>query len=308
MTSILTNISANTALLNLQNTVKNLADTQSQISTGLRISSAADNAAYFSIATVLRSDSDALSTVSDSLNLGGASLDVATNALDKVQTALSNIKTQLLSAKTPSVDRGTIQGAIKQYQNQLKSISDSANFNGQNYLSVDSQAANTNYNTNPSFVSSYSRDSAGTVTIGTISVDVTKTALFDKNAAATTGILDKVNAGTTYSVYNLDISGLTDASGDMTKLDAIIKQVDTAIGSVTDAQSQIGTARMRITQQSSFISSLKTSIDDGVGSMVDADLNTVSTRLQALQVQQQLGVQSLSIANQSTQMVLKLFQ
>ena len=88
----------------------------------------------------------------------------------------------------------------------------------------------------------------------------------------------------------------------------IQKQVDAAISTVTAAASEIGTARARITQQQSFVSSLQTSIDNGVGSLVDADLNTASPKLQALQVQQQLGVQSLSIANQSTQMVLKLFQ
>jgi len=84
--------------------------------------------------------------------------------------------------------------------------------------------------------------------------------------------------------------------------------VDAAISNVTQAASAIGTARSRITSQSTFIASLQSSIDTGVGSMVNADLNTASTRLQALQVQQQLGVQSLAIANQSAQSILKLFQ
>ena len=91
-------------------------------------------------------------------------------------------------------------------------------------------------------------------------------------------------------------------------LNAYTQMVDSAIAMSPPRPRPIGTAQSRITQQSSFVASLKTSIDDGVGSMVDADLNVASTRLQALQVQQQLGVQSLSIANQSTQMVLKLFQ
>ena len=108
MTSILTNVAANTALLNLQNTVNNLQNVQNQISTGLRVSSAADNAAYFSIATVLRSDSSALSTVSDALNLGGSSLDVASSAVSKINTTLSDIKNQLLAATSPGVDRNKI--------------------------------------------------------------------------------------------------------------------------------------------------------------------------------------------------------
>ena len=333
MTSILTNFAANTALLNLQNTVKSLQDTQNQISTGLRISSAADNAAYFAISTVLRSDSGALSTVSDSLALGAASLDVATNALSKIQTTLADIKQALLSAATPGVDRDKIQAQIAQDQAQLKNIASSANFNGQNLLSVNSDTAvNASYNASQVFISSYSRDSSGNVTVGTIGVDTTKTALFDANTAATPrGFLDTADTttqGTYYdangtahvgtvdgkSVVTIDIgtgtggAAIDDTTTKQQLLAAYTQMVDKAISSVTGAASAIGAARSRISQQQSFISSLKTSIDDGVGAMVDADLNTVSTRLQALQVQQQLGVQSLSIANQSTQAILKLFQ
>jgi flagellin len=326
MTSVLNNIAANTALLNLENTVQNLQNTQQQISTGYKIGSAADNAAYFAISTVLKSDSNALNTVSDTLNLGGSSLGVATNALAKIQTTLSDIKNQLLAATTPGVDRVKIQAQITQDQAQLASIANSANFNGQNFLSTDSGAAN--YNATKSFVSSFSRDASGNITVGTIAVNVANTALFDPDTggAGNVGILDKLDTtttgtytdatgtvttsatGTNKSVYTLDVSALTDSAADQASLNAFQKQVDSAIGSVASAASTIGTAQARITQQSSFITSLQTSINDGVGSLVDADLNTASTRLQALQVQQQLGVQSLSIANQSTQMVLKLFQ
>ena len=97
MTSILNNIAANTALLNLQNTVQNLQNIQSQISTGYKVSTAADNASYFSIATVLRSDSSALSTVSDTLNLGNSSLTLAANAISQIQTTLSDIKQKLVT-------------------------------------------------------------------------------------------------------------------------------------------------------------------------------------------------------------------
>ena len=115
-------------------------------------------------------------------------------------------------------------------------------------------------------------------------------------------------SGTGASIFNIDISTLTDSAADQAKLNAFQKQVDAAISNVTASASALGTARSRITSQSSFVLSLQTSLNNGVGSLVDADLNVASTRLQALQVQQQLGVQSLSIANQSTQSILKLFQ
>ncbi len=67
-------------------------------------------------------------------------------------------------------------------------------------------------------------------------------------------------------------------------------------------------AQLRIDMQKDFVSKLMDSIDRGVGQLVDADMNKESTRLQALQVQQQLGVQALSIANGSTQSILSLFR
>ncbi len=76
---------------------------------------------------------------------------------------------------------------------------------------------------------------------------------------------------------------------------------------MTSAGAKLGNYATNITNQSSFVSALSDSITSGVGSLVDADMNVASTRLQALQTQQQLGIQSLSIANQNSQLILKLF-
>ena len=135
--SIKTNVAANTALLNLENTVTSLQNTQAEISTGLAVSTAKDNASYFSIATVLRSDSSALSSVSDTLNLGDSSLTVSSTALSQIQTTLSDIKNQLVDAALPNADMTTIQQKISADQQQLQNVAQSANFNGQNFLSVE---------------------------------------------------------------------------------------------------------------------------------------------------------------------------
>ncbi len=475
--SIKTNVAANTALLNLENTVTSLQNTQSEISTGLAVSSAKDNASYFSIATVLRSDSSALSNVSDTLNLGDSSLSVASTALAKISTTLSDIKNQLVSATAPGADMKVIQQQITQDQAQLRAAAQSANFNGQNFLSTNSSPAT--YNSTKSFVSSYSRDSTGAISIGFINIDTSQTALFDANnagynpttkgaitttldaAAASAappagiaganaftataangqlqitsytqdngganyyantinignvstangtpavtetagtgtalggltqagigtgdtvggiatgtmagtaapaysaanhtltfyvlendsanagqyaynqyvvsnftpstgkGSLDKVDAttngsytdasgnvtntapgGTGVSIAGangIDITNFTNSPQDLAKLNALEKQVDAAISNVAASAATLGAGQARIESQKSFVTSLQTSVNDGVGALVDADLNLVSTKLQALQVQQQLGVQSLSIANQSSQMILKLF-
>jgi flagellin len=77
---------------------------------------------------------------------------------------------------------------------------------------------------------------------------------------------------------------------------------------MTDAASSLGAVKSRIGLQQDFVKSLMDALDRGVGTLIDADMNEESTKLQALQVQQQLGVQALSIANSSTQSILKLFQ
>ena len=88
---------------------------------------------------------------------------------------------------------------------------------------------------------------------------------------------------------------------------AVERRSTRAIASVTSAGATLGATKTRIDSQSTFVSSLSDAITSGVGSLVDADMNVASTRLQALQTQQQLGIQSLSIANQNSQLILKLF-
>jgi flagellin len=84
--------------------------------------------------------------------------------------------------------------------------------------------------------------------------------------------------------------------------------VDTTIEEMTDAATKLGSAKKSVDLQKQFVSQLMDSIERGVGQLVDADMSKESTRLQALQVQQQLGIQSLSIANANAQNILSLFR
>ncbi|MEM8687119.1 MAG: flagellin [Pseudomonadota bacterium] len=307
MNSINTNIAAMTALQALNNTNKQLLETQSRISTGLAVATAADNAAYFSIATTMRSDNKALGAVQDALGLGAATVDVAYTALDSTLKVVDEIKTKLVAAREPGVDRTAIQAEISELQNQLTSIATSATFNGENFLNVDSGAAE--YNSTKSVVASFTR-SGSSVSIGTIGIDITSTALFDADATGT-GILDtsyNTTSTGTFTVSTLDISALTDSSADLTDLEDMISGVDTAYGLVTTAAANLGAASKRIELQSEFVGNLMDAIDRGVSQLVDADMNEESTRLQALQVQQQLGIQALSIANSGSSNVLALFR
>ncbi len=311
MSSINTNYAAVTALQNLQITSKEMLSTQNRISTGLRVATAEDNAAYWSIATTMRSDNKALSTVQDALGLGKATINVAYTAMNSSIDVTSEIKAKLVAAREPGVDRSKIQTEVKELQNQLKSIADSATFSGQNWLSVDSSASG--YNATKTIVSSFTRSSDGSVSVGTISIDTSVTKLYDSSTAAN-GILDASRdstgavATTGTALSSMDISALTDSTTDLTTLDGYIKAADAAIKEMTASATSLGSQKSRINMQSEFVSALKSAITEGIAQLVDADMNEESTRLQALQVKQQLGVQALSIANQSSQNILSLFR
>ena len=311
MSSINTNVAAMTALQSLTETNKMLNQVQGRISTGFRVAEASDNAAYWAIATTMRSDNAALSAVQDALGLGAAMVDVAYTGVDNAIKVVDQIKSKLVAARQPGVDRAKIQSAIAELQAQLRGIADSASFSGENWLSVDSGAPG--YSATKSVVSSFSRQ-GGQVTISTIVIDLASTKLFDANDQS--GILDTVstttNGGVDYSIAGatdgLDISGLNDSDADLEDLEEIIRVVDTTLSAMTDAATALGSSKARIDLQQGFVKSLMDAISRGVGALVDADMNEESTKLQALQVQQQLGIQALSIANASSQNILKLFQ
>lgn len=93
-----------------------------------------------------------------------------------------------------------------------------------------------------------------------------------------------------------------------TNAQAALGNIETLIQTAIGAAAEFGSVEKRIEIQSSFVSNLSDALKTGIGSMVDADMEEASARLQALQVQQQLGIQSLSIANQAPQSILSLFR
>ncbi|MBR1165989.1 flagellin [Bradyrhizobium sp. DASA03005] len=302
MSSLLTNSTAMTALQTLRSVGSQLSTTQNRISTGQRVATASDNAAYWSIATSMRADNAALSAVSDSLGLSAATVDTEYTALTTVigdkDSGLTKLQSLLVQAKTAGIDRTKIQADVTQIQQQMKSTANAATFNGINWLSTTTGTTPTSF----SLVSSYSRV-GGTPTIGSITVTTANYTLY---STTQTGILDTV-AGSA-SVDTINISALTDSAADQTTLDGYIAQVTTAINSVAASAANLGAVKNRISTNTEFVKSLMDSVDRGVGQLVDADMNAESTRLAALQVQQQLGVQALSIANNSSQSILSLFR
>jgi len=305
MTSINTNNAAMAALSTLRGINSNLESTQNAVSSGLRISKASDNAAYWSIATTMKSDTGAIAAVSDALGLGAAKVDTAYTAMDSAIDVVGQIKDKLVTAKEGSVDKAKIQGELSQLQEQLESVAQSASFNGENWVvATNGQSA--------SVVSSFIRDASGGVSVKssgyTFDSGSAGNVLFGMSNGSidtTSGILgsQQTVGSASFSVFSLNVVGMT--TGD---IDGAMNIVESALQSMTTAAAQLGSLSSRIDLQTSFASSLHDAITSGVGKLVDADMEQESSKLSALQTQQQLAVQSLSIANSSSQTILTLFR
>ena len=320
MTSIMTNNSAIAALSTLRSISKDMEDTQNRVSTGYRVSDASDNAAYWSIATTMRSDNKALSTVQDALGLASAKTDTAFTGLNAAIDVVSEIKAKLVAAREPGVDKTKIDSELTELKNQLVSISESASFSGQNWLYNDDATANTTVE----MVGSFNRAADNTVSVGILEFDTSTSTLVDTNDAANGLLTGDITVtvpsgtGTTSATYFLvDASSSTGASGTEIALDAtttsadldgMISAVDSMLTSMTDSAAVLGATNTRIELQDNFVADLMDVIDKGVGRLVDADMNEESTKLKALQTQQQLGIQALSIANSNSENILSLFR
>ncbi|PPD45595.1 MAG: flagellin [Methylocystis sp.] len=295
MSSILVNASAVTALQSLRMTQSSLNTTQKEISTGLKISSAADNASTWAIAEAMKSDKGVLSTISDSLSGANSVLNVATAAVKSALTVMNDIKSAVAQAQQPGADQAKILTSLQQLGAQLKSVVSSATFTGLNV--TDGSLA-----TPVKFIASYNNGGgAAASVVGTIDLTVR-----DLTNTGGTGILEAAQA--TGAAAATDFTGLVAADLAAATVADTLSNADKAIADLTTYASEIGATQTRVKEQNEFIKTMNEALTTGVSSLVDADMNEASTRLQALQTQQQLGVQSLSIANQNAQMILKLFQ
>ncbi|MBX4860535.1 flagellin [Rhizobium bangladeshense] len=302
MTSINTNSSAMAALQTLRAVNQGLNQTQNHVSSGYRVEKASDNAAYWSIATTMRSDNKALSAVSDALGVGAAKVDTAYTAMDSAIDVVSDIKAKLVAATENGVDKAKVQEEIGQLQQQLLSIAQSASFNGENWVAG---ATGTK-----SVVSSFVRDGSNAVSIKTTDYALSSgslgNVLFGMTTAGavetSTGILG-TSSGATGSIYAMSITTFTAG-----QIQSALTNVEAALKAMTSAGAALGSLSKRIDSQDDFVNALSDSIDSGVGRLVDANMEEESSKLSALQTQQQLAIQSLSIANSSSQNILSLFR
>jgi flagellin len=293
MTSVNHNSSATSALQTLRNINTNLEDTQSRVSSGYKVENASDNAAYWSIATTMRSDNQALGAATDALGVGAAKVDTGYAAMESAIDVVNEIKAKLVTASESSTDKDQIQLEITALQSQLSSIAQGASFSGENWMVASATA------TAQTVVDGFVRNDDGTVKVTTAEFNVASYALFSDisdDGVGSGGILDEV----------MSVSLSSSSSAD--EIAGFLDDVETALSEMTIGGAALGALTTRIDLQSDYGSKLSDAIEEGVSRLVDADMEEESAKLSALQTQQQLAIQSLSIANSSSQNVLSLFQ
>lgn len=435
MASIVTNAGAISALKTLRSIDRHMFDTQRQVSTGLRVGHASDSAAYWSIATTMRSDKGALSAARDAIGLGAAKVDTAYQGIAATTDILAAFMAKMVAAQQDGIDRTKIQEELNQLKQQIVTISNSASFAGQNWLRPEIGNPASNNAAKTSIPSSFTRGTNGSVAVRTLDVDLSKVALFKDGGG---GILQKTpdpdlghglgtmgglagyytsgygdllgpTLGQPFTITQFDVitvafsvgtsedtfvvtkdvvdralsgqpgygsDGDIENTADWLKVlyqatvldkpsadvlleawngapDILFRAVPSLAGElitiqqpvltrtlppegidildvdVTDpdidfptityvldkmqqkaisAGAYLGALQSRIEMQEAFGDRLTDSLERGIGRLVDADMNEASTRLKALQTQQQLATQSLSIANSDARNILALFQ
>ena len=274
LNSINTNASALVALQNLGSTQMDLQQTQNIISTGKKINSAKDNGAIWSIANTMQGNVDSLDSVMDSLNRAQSTIDVAMSAGQQVADLLTQMKAKALAASDTSLDttsRIALNEDFKSLRDQITKVVTNADFNGINMVQ------------------------SGGTTIYALANDSGSTKM-------TVAAEDLSLGGSNVSLAaTASFATATAASAYLTTLDTDLQNVDTAL-------TKLGTGSNALADHLKFVQSLQNSLTTGISDLVDADMASESAKLQALQTKQQLGVQALSIANQSTSIMLSLFR
>ena len=278
MNSVNTNVGAMVALQNLNATNTELATTQTRINTGLKVASAKDNGAIWAIAQNQRATSQSLNAVKDSLQRGSSTVDVAVAAGETVSDLLLQMKQKALAASDTTLDtnsRVALNDDFKSLRDQITKAVNNADFNGANMLK----------NAGTTIMALANADGTQLITVGAQDLSL---------GGATLGGASGISA--------------TASIGTQTMAAAMIATVNSAIVNVSSALSKLGTGSKSIQSHLTFVGKLQDTLDAGVGNLVDADLAKESAKLQALQTKQQLGVQALSIANQSTSPLMSLFR
>ena len=281
MSSILTNNGAMVALQTLKSVNDDLGKTQTSIPTGKEVGTAKDNSAVWAISKTMDSDIAGFEAIEEGLAVGEATVAVASAGAEQIVEKLTEMKELIVSAQSENVDHGKIQTDIDSKVEQVEAIISAAQFNGANLL----------------------KDT----------VDGTESSL------GVLASLDRVGAGGTVTAVEIEIDAVgfessLDLASDLTTITdtataaSALGEIETFLQTAITGAAALGADAARIEDQSEFVGNLVDSMTMGVSTMTDTNMEEASARLSALQTQQDLATQSLTIANEAPSSLLQLFR
>ncbi len=273
--SVNTNRQAVFALQSLNYTSGELSGVQKRVSTGYRVADAKDDGGAFAVAQAVRSSAAGVTAVNE--QLGGvkgvlqttfASLSTVSDTMKQVRATL----TRLADGAINGDQRIQYETQYTLLTTQISDFIDDATYNGRTLLSTDTAAGGGD-------ITGIRNESGATFTVTAVDGETLK--------LTTTAPAD------------------SDAAGDMIESGGDFDLVDKAISSALNG---FGANMQYVENQIVYNSKKVDAMNDGLGALVDADLARESAKLQALQTRQQLGIQTLSLANQGPQVLLSLFR
>ncbi|WP_449311991.1 flagellin [Paracoccus litorisediminis] len=315
MTSLITNSSAMNALQSLRSVNKGLGQVQDRISTGLKVASGKESAAYFQISETMKGDSGAYGAINEGLTLTKNSIATARLGAETITDLAQQFLDKVAFGQGATGGQSEIENDLLELVKQMETTLSQSTFNGDDMLGAGAYGA-------------------GDVTGATLdatdgSLDDASEANADTTVGADRNVVTGVSrAGGTYNTTTIVVgthdmgmmvenfktlatdwaTNATDPTDGAAFLAGALKSAENELGRVTTVATKLGQAENSVENQQEFLNKLVSNIDSGVGSMIDADMEEEAARLTALQTQQQLATQALSIANQGPQNVLSLFR
>jgi flagellin-like hook-associated protein FlgL len=287
MSDIILGTATRQNLLSLQGINDNLGTTQGHLSSGLKVASALDDAVKFFQSQSLNDRAGDLSLRKDSIDQGISSLTTAVNASQSAISVLQQLQGILNSAKTQTAaQRKSAAAQFSTLAQQLDTLLNDASYQGLNLVN----------STKSSLTLQFSNATASKLTI--------KGQNLLYSAVVTAGIISKVSN----AAKNLVTVGFSAVSNNTSKFDTAFQSLQNAISKIQAAAQSIGGNVTFLQTRLDFTKQYIVTLQGGASKLTVADVNEESTNLVTLQTRQQLAIQSLSIATQSEQAVLRLFR
>jgi flagellin len=280
MNSVLTNPPAMTALRNLSYIQRSKDMVQNHVSTGLRVTGAVEDASNFAIAQGIRTEVRAIEAVIKGLNNAKGVATVGIAGATAVSDLMADIRKKITEAANPAntdQQQQILQNDYEEMIAQFRQILENSSFNGENVVVENAIAFNLAIGT-PNNINVLSNANGGTLTVRGHHLDVSYARLNNEDISTTANALDALDVWETE-----------------------METIGVALG-------QLGADMRALNLQTEFLESQRDAVEEGLGNMVDADMARESARLTAFQVQEQLAVQTLGLANQRPQTLLGLFQ